>query len=58
MFEFVWLAAGLIPAIMVLRSMTNSSRAATAGGGRPSAVCPYCYRGSTAPHKKGCPNDY
>lgn len=55
--ELVWLAAGVIPAIMVLRAVAGVHRKheATASGGRPSSVCPYCGRGSTAPHKTWCP---
>ena len=55
--ELVWLAAGVLPAIMVLRAVAGVHREqeASASGGRPSSVCPDCGRGSTAPHKAGCP---
>ncbi len=54
--ELAWLAAGAIPAIMVLLAVAGVHRKqeACAGGGRPSSVCPDCGRGSTAPHKVGC----
>ncbi len=35
--------------VLAMDQMLNDS------GGKPSAVCPRCGRGNTAPHRVGCP---